>query len=109
MKDRKFLIIEDQAHFKECYDLAKKLRLKSSLNGCMKSLTNIAKNGKGKIHLYKDFAPFSFYWTAIRDEDGHCFFNGGVIYHGSHDNGGDGSYPTLSVSVSPSQGWQVHT
>ena len=36
-------------------------------------------------------------------------FTGGLILHGAHDNGGDGSYPTLAVTLSPTVGWQVHT
>jgi hypothetical protein len=35
--------------------------------------------------------------------------NGGIIYHGKHDNGGDGSAPTFSVNMTPVNGWSVHT
>ena len=37
------------------------------------------------------------------------WFVGGLIFHGSHDNGGDGSFPTLAVSIEPTTGWQIHT
>ena len=35
--------------------------------------------------------------------------NGGLIYHGTHDNGGDGGAPTFSVNLSPVNGWSIHT
>jgi hypothetical protein len=37
------------------------------------------------------------------------WFNGGLIFHGPHDNGGDGGAPTFSVSPIPASGWRVHT
>jgi hypothetical protein len=37
------------------------------------------------------------------------WFNGGLIYHGQHDNGGDGSAPTFSVNLTPQYGWSIHT
>lgn len=36
-------------------------------------------------------------------------FNGGIIFHGPHDRGGDGGSPTFSVNLSPVNGWAVHT
>jgi hypothetical protein len=37
------------------------------------------------------------------------WFNGGLIFHGAHDRGGDGGAPTYSVNLSPTDGWAVHT
>jgi len=37
------------------------------------------------------------------------WFNGGLIFHGPHDNGGDGGAPTFSVNLMPSHGWNIHT
>jgi len=37
------------------------------------------------------------------------WFNGGLIFHGPHDNGGDGGAPTFSVNLSPQDGWSIHT
>ena len=37
------------------------------------------------------------------------WFNGGMIYHGPHDGFGNGSGPTFSVSLSPTNGWSIHT
>lgn len=65
-----------------------------------------------RVTLYHDFAPhsFSIVWER-RKSDGtwEDWFIGGLIYHGPHDNGGDGSFPTLSVNLSPHYGWSAHT
>jgi hypothetical protein len=37
------------------------------------------------------------------------WMNGGLIYHGPHDRGGDDGFPTLSVNRSPVNGWTIHT
>ena len=69
--------------------------------------------------LYRDWAPMSLTFTIERQEElgapkdreqrwAH-WFNGGLIYHGSHDGYGSGSAPTLSVTVGPTDGWSIHT
>jgi hypothetical protein len=68
--------------------------------------------GKTRCLLFKDFAPLSFTFTMERrNQDGayEYWFNGGLIYHGPHDKGGGGSFPTLSVALEPTHGWLVHT
>ena len=35
--------------------------------------------------------------------------NGGIIFHGTHDRGGDGGAPTFSVNLTPTVGWAIHT
>jgi hypothetical protein len=65
-----------------------------------------------RTHLGKDFAPYSFtFWTEKKTADGQWKerINGGLIYHGHHDNGGDGGSPTFAVSLSPCDGWAIHT
>jgi hypothetical protein len=68
---------------------------------------------KVRVRLYKDFAPQSFEFVKeimYKDETEWTFqFNGGLIFHGSHDNGGDGGAPTYSVNLTPQDGWSVHT
>jgi len=79
--------------------------------------------------LSSDFAPLSFSfcmyikakpgmgmkpsnWLVreFPELEGYAFwFNGGLIFHGKHDNGGDGSAPTFSVNLSPTNGWSIHT
>lgn len=41
--------------------------------------------------------------------DGEFRGNGGIIFHGRHDNGGDGGAPTFSVCMEPTNGWSIHT
>lgn len=68
--------------------------------------------GKTRCDLFTDFAPYSFYFLMQkRQEDGtyKTWFNGGLIFHGPHDNGGDGGAPTFSVNLGGSHGWSVHT
>ena len=60
------------------------------------------------VILYEDFAPMSFYWEEIAP-NGKRSMNGGLIYHGPHDGGGNGGAPTFSVSLEPGQGWAIHT
>lgn len=65
-----------------------------------------------RVTLHTDFAPYSFsiLWER-RGKDGNWkyWFNGGLIYHGPHDNGGDGGAPTFAVNLSPHHGWSIHT
>jgi hypothetical protein len=83
-----------------------------SLVKCLKNLRVVHNKGyayeEGYTEIYQDFAPYSFYF--VRYTRG-CvrFMNGGIIFHGKHDNGGDGSAPTFSVSLTPCDGWQIHT
>lgn len=61
--------------------------------------------------LQRDFAPMSFAFVMQKKKDGEWapWFNGGLIHHGKHDNGGDGGAPTYSVNLNSSDGWMVHT
>jgi hypothetical protein len=62
----------------------------------------------GKDH----WAPQSFSFIMQRlDKNGEYqyWFDGGLIFHGSHDNGGDGGAPTYSVNLNPEDGWSIHT
>lgn len=66
-----------------------------------------------RVWLFKDFAPYSFdFVKEVKykgEEEWKTQFNGGFIFHGSHDNGGDGGAPTYSVNLSPQDGWSIHT
>ena len=60
-------------------------------------INNIGNGGKpSEVLLYPDFAPYSLYWEWVSLESQRLIMNGGLIYHGQHDNGGDG-------------GWSIHT
>lgn len=61
-----------------------------------------------EVRISNDFAPRSFYFCLINEDESQGM-NGGIIYHGTHDNGGDGGSPTFSVSLTPTKGWAIHT
>ena len=60
------------------------------------------------VQVYKDFAPFSFFWTET-GPNGEGGLIVGLIYHGQHDGGGNGGAPTFSVNLTPMNGWSIHT
>ncbi|RLC88674.1 MAG: hypothetical protein DRJ03_02015 [Chloroflexi bacterium] len=63
--------------------------------------------------LYKDFAPMSFYFQMQtkneETDEWQNWFNGGLIWHGSHDGFGSGAAPTFSVCLESTDGWSIHT
>ena len=62
------------------------------------------------VEIYNDFAPRSFYFVRLNRE-GLFAGNGGIIFHGNHDKGGTGAFPTFSVSLNPDlrNHWSIHT
>jgi len=112
------LVIHKSA--REQFDTAK---IKARLCGLTKQFANVLNqlrtygcSGKGspevRVFLFKDFAPhsFSIVWKRLNKEnEWSIWFQGGLIFHGPHDNGGDGSAPTFSVNLTPMNGWSVHT
>lgn len=71
---------------------------------------NVGNGGKeSEVVLYPDFAPLSLFWEWREIKTGRVIMCGGFIYHGKHDNGGDGGAPTFSVSLTPQSGWSIHT
>lgn len=64
-----------------------------------------------RMRVMSDFAPLSFYFIreVVFDGAWERDYNGGIIFHGSHDGGGDGGAPTFSVNLSPVDGWATHT
>ena len=59
--------------------------------------------------IYNDWAPRSFEFVQMFGE--RAGMNGGIIFHGPHDGGGNGGAPTFSVSLSSDRSarWEVHT
>jgi len=109
------LEIEDKAHFESVLAFANKVGLRAQLDDKLKFLDEYAEHGergKTRCRIYRDFAPYSFAFL-IEQRNGNggyqAWFNGGLLFHGAHDNGGDGSFPTLAVCLNPSVGWQIHT
>ena len=86
----------------------------NSLQECLDRLKKVEENyGNGltavETEISNDFAPHSFYFNRVYSRSNQFISNGGIIYHGKHDNGGDGGSPTFSVSLTPCNGWQIHT
>lgn len=82
-----------------------------SLEECIKRLEGIDENTNCETVLMADFAPRSLYFERYNKETGEFRGNGGVIFHGSHDGGGNGGAPTFSVSLGGNTNarWEIHT
>ena len=112
------LDIENQEYLDEVMEFAKQSDQIESLQRQLDYLNGYAIHEDGdpartKCILYKDSAPYSFGFTMMmRKEPADEYkqwFQGGLIYHGNHDGFGDGTAPTFSVSLSKTQGWEIHT
>lgn len=85
-----------------------------SLQKCLDRLKQSEKKYKEdgdniETDITTDFAPYSFYFVRYRQNTKGFISNGGIIFHGKHDNGGDGGSPTFSVCIEPVNGWSIHT
>jgi hypothetical protein len=64
------------------------------------------------VRLFKDFAPHSFgFVIEAMNAQGEwtTWFQGGLLFHGTHDGNGSGAAPTLAVTLTPVTGWSIHT
>ena len=109
------LKVENQKHLDDVVAFADRVGLREQLEDKLRYLDQYAEHGdrgKTRCRLFSDHAPQSFgFVLEMRGDDGEYapWFVGGLIFHGPHDNGGDGSHPTLAVCVTPTLGWQIHT
>jgi hypothetical protein len=120
------LIIENQAHFDEVIAFAKKNgkyepAASEEGNSYLKNRLDYLENYGGKdadgesrmrVRLLKDFAPYSFGFVIEgRGDDGQYqhVLTGGLLFHGPVDGYGSGAGPTFSVTLTPVDGWQIHT
>lgn len=115
------IVDETNGALKDIVAFAKKVNVteNSKFESCIQRLLAITKNAvnntNGDLHklfLFPDFAPKSLYFEIQRlrhNGESQRYVNGGIIFHGEHDNGGDGSFPTLSVSMEKVNGWSIHT
>ena len=118
------LVINNKEHMAEVKAFAEKIGMIKQLQDRLNYLDGYACRvddgvntatidyGRTKCLLFTDFAPYSFAFTMQRSNangDYEYWFNGGLIFHGPHDNGGDGGAPTFSVNLSPEHGWSIHT
>ena len=77
-----------------------------SLKECLERLGKY--NEFIEILIYSDPAPYSFYFVKEDKYKGYLG-DGGIIFHGNHDDYGSGSAPTFSVTMEPVKGWRIHT
>ncbi|HUW09537.1 MAG TPA: DUF4120 family protein [Anaerolineae bacterium] len=103
--------ILNQEHFDKVAAFAVEAGKAESLQESLDQLQRIADNFSAKIHIGYDFAPYSLSFSIDKGEgeDRRTVLNGGVIFHGSHDGGGNGGAPTYSVNLNPVDGWSIHT
>ena len=105
--------VED--YLAEVKAFAEKIGMTDQLDSQLEYLDGYAENGergRTRCSLIKDFAPHSFSFVVEKKtaegEYAHMM-SGGLIFHGSHDKGGDGSAPTFAVCLEPTTGWSIHT
>lgn len=63
---------------------------------CLTNLINLASNTDGHVYICSDFEPLSFGFSAGS-------LSGGLIYHGPENPS------SLSIQLTPTHGWQLHT
>jgi hypothetical protein len=95
----------------EAKAFADKAGLAVNLQQNLDFLDNYAGKENTVCVLSKDFALLSFNFTVYRLINGErkLWFNGGLLFHGSHDGHGSGAAPTLAVTLEPTTGWSIHT
>lgn len=110
--------VETLDHLEAVREAARQMGLSAQLERQLDFLANYGNHGY-QCTLGKDFAPYSFDFAQFRlgykeNEEGcvvpdrRFIFNGGLIYQGP-GSPGDGSFPSLSVSLAPGTGWFCHT
>lgn len=109
------LKIDNQEHFDEVKAFAESSGRMKQLQEKLDYLDTYADHeskGLTQCVLGSDWAPNSFSFLMMKkDANGEYqrWFNGGLIFHGPHDGGGNGGAPTFSVCLSPTDGWSIHT
>ena len=89
---------ENNEYFDKVIKFAETTGQEHSLQKALDQLSSLAP----RITLHPDYSPYSFLFDA-------GYINGGCIFHGQHDNGGDGGAPTYSVNLEKTYGWSIHT
>ena len=112
------LLIEDEKYLADVVAFAKSSGLyEGEANTLLKNqlafLENYGgPNGKMRVRLGRDFAPYSFSLVFEKqDEKGEwcSLMFGGLLYHGPIDGCGSGSAPTFAVTLERVVGWAIHT
>lgn len=81
----------------------------TTLQDCLDRLKKADEYHQSETKVFKDWAARSFEFARLKENK--CILNGGIIFHGPHDNGGDGSSSTFSVTMDNNlkPHWQIHT
>lgn len=106
------LQIQRLEHFNKVVEFAGKTGQLCQLFEKLSYLDSYGREGKTRCLLGYDFAPYSFSFLMEKEHEAGTYeryFNGGLIYHGSHDGFGSGEAPSFSVHLGGGQGWQIHT
>ena len=102
------LIDHSEGGFKKAIQVARE-RKDLTLIHCIQRLRKRYGSENRTVNISNDFCPLSFNFWFLEQPDNRCSLNGGIIFHGKHDNGGDGSAPTFSVCLTTVDGWALHT
>jgi hypothetical protein len=81
-----------------------------TLIDCLESLKQWVDNNKdnnSEVYVYNDRAKHSFYF--VKKLKGEFSGNGGIIYHGKHEDGTNTPSNTFNITIDNSKGWQIHT
>jgi Domain of unknown function (DUF4120) len=111
------MIIEDQEHLDKVREFARSVGAEAELQKQLDFLAGFGGDAaKVRCHLYRDFAPHSFFWRMEHSSlDGwKPGLVGGLIYSGPGVRS-DGSAPSFNVSLNPDAAsgrkhmWSIHT
>lgn len=109
------LIFSVPEHLQEAREFAKRTQQTDKLDAVLERLLCLAENCHARAWISPDFVPYSFYFQlypetmeSIPDDwQRYRIMNGGVIYHGSLE---DGSHPeTFAVTLTRENSWSIHT
>lgn len=91
---------------------ADQIGLRAQFEARLAYLDRYAEPKRTRCVLSPDPAPFSFRFVMERElDDGSwmVWFEGGLIYHGPHDDRGSGAYPAPAATATPTLGWLIRT
>lgn len=93
--------IECPERFQDVYEFAKSINMLDSLLDCFKSLSDWS----NEIRVAGDFCENCFSFVERRPDGSHGI-NGGIIFHGSPEQG---YQENGSCMMTPKYGWSIHT
>jgi len=103
------IIDNSEGKLQEIEAFAKETNRLENFKSKLQRLEEIAENRDADVYLYKDFAPMSLFFAISSNLCIGTVLHGGLIFHGQHDGYGSGSAPSFSVTLTPTDGWAIHT